>query len=249
MKILVPAKRVPDTDQRIEVREDNLGIETTHLPYVINPFDAIAIEEAIRIRESGVDAEIVAVSVGDAQYEEQLRTALAMGADRAIRIDSSDALDPWNTASVLQALVKQQAPDLVLMGKQAVDSDCNQTGQFLAAMLDWPQATFASRIQYSQTMLIVDRETDAGIETVELPFPAVITTDLRLNEPRYASVPGIIKAKKKEIEVISMAELGIEPVAKIRTVAVRSEKTARKRTIVETSSELVTYLRESLQSK
>ncbi len=248
MKILVPAKRVPDTDQKIEVCEDHSGIETGHLPFVVNPFDAIALEEAIRIREDGVDSEIVAVSVGDSEYEEQLRTALAMGADRAIRVDCIESLDPWNTACVLKALVEQESPDLVLMGKQAVDGDCNQTGQFLAAMLDWPQATFASRIKCVDDKLLVDRETDAGIETVELPFPAVITVDLRLNEPRYASLPGIMKAKKKEIAEISMGDLGVQKAEKMYTVSVRSAKTARKRVMVSSSGELAEKLRESLKS-
>jgi len=265
MKILVPVKRVPDTDQKIEVRADGSGVDTSQLPFIINPFDAIALEEAVRIREGGVDAEILAVGVGDAKYEEQLRSALAMGADRALRIDSDQPLDPWNTACVLRAIVDQESPDLVLMGKQAVDGDCNQTGQFLAAMLGWPQATFASAIKLSGDWsgersdessdessdrgLRVDRETDSGIETVELPCPAVISVDLRLNEPRYASLPSIMKARKKEIVEISMSSLGIENTPRVRTVSVRSDKSARKRIMVDSNGELVTCLREALKTE
>ena len=248
MKILVPAKRVPDTDQKIRVRADGSGIETTQLPFIINPFDAIALEEAIRIREAGIDAEIIAVGVGNAEYEEQLRTALAMGADRAIRVDCDQPLDPWNTACVLRAVVNQVLPDLVLMGKQAVDGDCNQTGQFLAAILDWPQATFASRIECAENSLRVDREIDSGIEVMELPLPAVVTVDLRLNEPRYASLPGIMKAKKKEIAEISMASLEMESIPRLRTLSVRSVQSARKRIRVNSNQELVALLPELLKN-
>jgi len=254
MKILVPAKRVPDTDQKIQLSADGLGIDTSQLPFIINPFDAIALEEAVRMREEGrnsqaAEAEIITVGIGDANYEEQLRTALAMGADRAIRIDCEQPLDPWNTACVLKAVVEKEMPDLVLMGKQAVDGDCNQTGQFLAATLDWPQATFASRIECGENCLQVDRETDTGIETVELSLPAIVTVDLRLNEPRYASLPGIMKAKKKEIAEFSMASLGVDVTPRLRTLSVRLEKTARKRLRIDSTDEFVKCLREAVKSE
>lgn len=248
MKILVPTKRVPDTDQRIQVRADGSGVDVEHLPHIINPFDAIALEEAIRIRESGRDAEIVAVGIGDESYEEPLRTALAMGADRALRVACSDPLDPWNTSRVLKAVANQETPDLILMGKQAVDGDCNQTGQFLAALLDWPQATFASRIECGDQRLQVDRETDSGIETVELPLPAVVTVDLRLNEPRYASLPGIMKARKKEIGELSLESLEVEPTPRVRCLSVRSVQTSRKRIRVQESDELIACIAEAMQA-
>ncbi|MBI4325931.1 MAG: electron transfer flavoprotein subunit beta/FixA family protein [Chloroflexi bacterium] len=210
MKILVPTKRVPDTDQKIRVKPDGSGIETDGLPYGINPFDAIALEEALRLRERLAEpVEVVAVGLGTLEYEKQLRSALAMGADRALLILCPQPLDPWNVARLLQAVVRREHPRLVLMGKQAVDDDANQTGQFLAALLDWPQATFASQVVSLGDGLLVDRETDAGIERVRVKLPAVVTTDLRLNEPRYASIPSIMKARKKPIETIPFQELGV----------------------------------------
>ncbi len=211
MRILVPTKRVPDTDQKIRVRADSCGIEDEHLPFVINPFDAIALEEALRIREQSSDnVEVLAVGIGSTEYERELRTALAMGADRALLVESSEQFDPWNVARVLQVIVRREQPELVLMGKQAVDDDSNQAGQFLAALLDWPQATFASKIEFTGNGIRVCRETDAGIEVVSMSLPAVVTTDLRLNEPRYASLPSILKSKKKPIERVAFDELNIE---------------------------------------
>ena len=217
MKILVPTKRVPDTDQRITLREDGSGIDDAPLPFVINPFDAIALEEAIRLREAGSDAEIVIVGIGSGDYEEQLRSGLAMGADRALHVACEESLDPWNVARILHAVALREQPDLILMGKQAVDDDASQAGPFLAALLDWPQATFVSKVELSENSIRVERETDQGIETMEVNRPAVITTDLRLNEPRYASLPSILKARKKPIETIEVAELQItiEPRIKI----------------------------------
>ncbi len=209
MKILVPTKRVPDTDQKIVAAADGQSAAVEHLPYVINPFDAIALEEAVRIGERLPDVEIAAVGIGSAGYEQQLRTALAMGATRAIRVDCAKSLDPWNAARLLAAVVQRESPDLVIMGKQAVDDDANQTGQFLAALLDWPQATFASRLEISGNEITVDRETDNGSETLRLPLPAVVTADLRLNEPRYASLAGIMKAKKKPLETLAAEDLGV----------------------------------------
>ena len=213
MRILAAIKRVPAPEQHVIIGPTG-RVDDSGLSFVINPFDAIALEEALRIRERGQHAvEVLAVSVGREECDEQLRTALAMGADRALRIGVADPLDPWNVALTLAAVVRRDKPDLVLMGKQAIDDDSNQAGQFLAAILGWPQATFASKIDLeavtAPTTARVDRETDAGIETVTVKLPAVITTDLRLNEPRYASLPSIIKARKKPIELIAIEEFGV----------------------------------------
>jgi electron transfer flavoprotein beta subunit len=247
MKILVPTKRVPDTDQKIHVRPDCLGIVEDDVPIVINPFDAIALEEALRIRERfSTPVQVTAVGIGGEAYESQLRTALAMGADRAMLVGCDQPMDPWNIARLLASLVDRETPDLVLMGKQAVDDDANQTGQFLAALLDWPQATFASRIELvgdGPDSARVERETDTGLETVRVRLPAVITTDLRLNEPRYASLPSIMKARKKPIERISCEDLGV---ALERRVAVsRLERAVSQRACVRVKDvdELVCRLR------
>jgi electron transfer flavoprotein beta subunit len=246
MKILVPTKRVPDTDQKIVATSDGSGVQIEHIPYVINPFDAIALEEAVRIGEKLGDAgdavEVVAVGIGETGYEQQLRTALAMGAARAIHVTSSDPLDPWNVARLLRAIVEREQPQLVLMGKQAVDDDANQTGQFLAALLDWPQATFASRIELNDGALSVDRETDHGIETIRLPLPAVVTVDLRLNEPRYASMAGIMKAKKKPLDVLALAELDVEIQPRVEVIRYRSADTRRRGERVNSVDELLDRL-------
>src|SRR3954451_15123290 len=228
MKILVPTKRVPDTDQKIVASGDLSRVQIEHIPYVINPFDAIALEEAVRISEQiGELVEVVVVGIGAAEYEQQLRTALAMGAARAIHVACDDPLDPWNVARLLRAVVDREQPQLVLMGKQAVDDDANQTGQFLAAVLDWPQATFASRIELKDGALSVDRETDHGIETIGLPLPAVVTADLRLNEPRYASMAGIMKARKKPMDVLTDRELGIAIEPRVEVIRYHSAETRR----------------------
>jgi len=249
MKILVPTKRVPDTDQRIRLRPDGSGIDEENLPFVINPFDAIALEEALRIRERQSEAvEIIAVGIGSDLYEKELRTALAMGADRALLVACEEPLDPWLVARLLAAIVKREHPDLVLMGKQAVDDDANQAGQFLAALLDWPQATFASRIEFEKSAsgkygVRVARETDLGLETVRVHLPAVITTDLRLNEPRYASLPSIMKARKKPIERLDYQQLGatIEPrIELLRLELASSQRTCQR---VKDVDELVHRLR------
>jgi electron transfer flavoprotein beta subunit len=227
MKILVCVKRVPDTDQKIVA--SGAGVAVEHLPFVINPFDAIALEEAVRIAErTSADVEVTAVGVGGPEYEPQLRTALAMGAHRALCVQCEHPLDPWNVARLLQAVVVREHPALVLMGKQAVDDDANQTGQFLAALLDWPQATFASRIEMLTGELRVDRETDHGIETLRLPLPAVVTADLRLNEPRYASMAGIMKARKKPLETLAAAELGAPYEARVEVLSHSSVQTQRR---------------------
>jgi electron transfer flavoprotein beta subunit len=226
MKILVPTKRVPDTDQKIVASDDGSRVNVEHIPFVINPFDAIALEEAVRIGEQRADGvEVVAVGIGGDGYEQQLRTALAMGAVRAIHVHCEATLDPWNVARLLRAVVQKEMPQLVLMGKQAVDDDANQTGQFLAALLDWPQATFASRVELAEDAVTVNRETDHGIETIRLPLPAVITADLRLNEPRYASMAGIMKARKKPLDVIAAAELGVGIEPRVELVGYRSAET------------------------
>ena len=243
-RILVPAKRVPDTDQLIRVREDGLGIEKAQLPFVFNPFDAIALEEALRIGEQQEHVEVLAVGIGGEDYEDELRTAMAMGADRALRIDSPGPLDPWNVARVLAAVVTHESPDLVLMGKQAVDDDSNQAGQFLAALLDWPQATFASKIEIEQNSARVSRETDLGIETVQVTLPAVITADLRLNEPRYASLPGILAARKKPIEQKSLTELDITVEPRVELLGLEAVSSNRSCTIVKDVDQLLGHLRD-----
>jgi electron transfer flavoprotein beta subunit len=234
MKILVPIKRVPAPEQRIQLNSDGIDIDESNLSFVINPFDAIAMEEALRTRERGDrSVEVVAVTIGEAECEDQLRTALAMGADRALLITAPRALDPWCVAHLLVAIINKELPTMVLMGKQAIDDDANQVGQFLAALLGWPQATFASRIEFDDAepaSVRVTRETDAGIETIRVRLPAVVTVDLQLNEPRYASLPSIMKARKKPIERTSSDELAV-PLER-RVEIVRLEMTAGQRTCV-----------------
>lgn len=243
MKILVPTKRVPDTDQKIVAAADGSQVAIDHLPFVINPFDAIALEEAVRISEQLPDpAEVVAIGIGGEDYDQQLRTALAMGATRAIRVACDKPLDPWNVARLLQALIQRESPELVIMGKQAVDDDANQTGQMLAGLLDWPQATFASRVELLQSEIRVNRETDNGIDTVRLPLPAIVTADLRLNEPRYASMAGIMKAKKKPLDVLTDAELGVSVEPKVEVLRYHSAETQRRCERVASVDELVDRL-------
>jgi electron transfer flavoprotein beta subunit len=246
MKILVPTKRVPDTDQKIVAAADGSRVAVDHLPFVINPFDAIALEEAVRISERlSEPIEVVAVGIGEEAYESQLRTALAMGAVRAIHVRCDANLDPWNVARLLKAIVEREQPALVLMGKQAVDDDANQTGQFLAAILDWPQATFASRLDFDGGEVRVERETDHGIETVQIPLPAVVTVDLRLNEPRYASLAGIMKARKKPLDVITDLELGVPLEPRVEVLRYRSTQTQRRCERVGSVDELVSRLAEA----
>lgn len=243
MKILVPTKRVPDTDQKIVAAADGSRVAIEHIPYVINPFDAIAIEEAIRISENRSDpVEVVVVGIGAEGYDQQLRTALAMGASRAIHVQCEQPLDPWNVAQFLRAIVEREQPQLVLMGKQAVDGDASQTGQFLAALLDWPQATFASRLELLADEIRVDRETDHGIETIRMPLPAVVTADLRLNEPRYASLASIMKARKKPLDVICSTELDVTVEPRVEVLRYRSSSVARRCERVMSVVELVERL-------
>lgn len=220
MKILVPAKRVPDPNSNIKVKPDGSGIVTDGLKWVINPFDEIALEEALRIKEKLGGGEVVLVGIGSKAYSEQLRTGLAMGADRAILVATEDAIDSLAVARILHKLVDSEKADLVLMGKQAIDADSNQAGQMLAELLGWPQATFASKVELAadQKSMQVTREVDGGLEVLALPLPAVVTADLRLNEPRYASLPGIMKARKKELKEIPLADLGVDTAPRLKVV-------------------------------
>jgi len=245
MKILVSAKRVPDPDQPIRVAADGRTITDTDLPFIINPFDAIAVEEALRMREQrAADTEVVVIGIGGDAYEPELRTALAMGADRGLLVESDQDLDPWCVALVLQAVVLRESPDLVLMGKQAVDDDSNQVGQFLAAILDWPQATFASQIDTVEDGLQVVRETDSGNQTMRIPLPAVVTADLRLNEPRYASLPGILKSRSKPIDRLSLAELDVAQAPRIEIVSLQEADARGECVMLDSAADLVRRLRE-----
>ena len=211
MKILVGIKRVVDFSVRIQVKKDGTGVELGGVKLSINPFDEIALEEALRVREKGVPAEVVAASIGPADVQQQLRTALAMGADRAILVETAEAVQPLMAARVFLELVKREQADLVILGKQAIDDDCNQTGQMLAALWDRPQATFASAVELKDKTLRVTREVDAGLEVVDVDLPAVVTTDLRLNSPRFVKMPDIMKAKSKPLATLKLAELGVAP--------------------------------------
>lgn len=219
-KILVPVKRVVDYNVKIRVKADGSGVETSNVKMSMNPFDEIALEEAIRLREAGDKGveEIVAVSIGPAKAQETLRTALAMGADRAILIKTDETVEPLGVAKTLKALIAREEPQLVILGKQAIDDDCNQTGQMLAALLGWPQATFASKIELADGGLQVTREVDGGLQTLALALPAVVTADLRLNEPRYASLPNIMKAKKKPLEELSPSDLDVDIAPRLKVL-------------------------------
>ena len=220
MKILVPVKRVVDYNVKIRVKADQSGVELANVKMAMNPFDEIAVEEAVRLKEAGKATDIVAVSAGPAQCQETLRTAMAIGADRGILVESDADLQPLAVAKLLKALVDKEQPQLVILGKQAIDDDSNQTGQMLAALLGWPQATFASKVEVGGDGVQVTREIDGGLETLALPLPAVITTDLRLNEPRYATLPNIMKAKKKPLETVKPAELGVDVAPRLTTLKV-----------------------------
>ena len=215
MKILVPVKRVVDYNVKIRVKPDGSGVELANVKMAMNPFDEIAVEEAIRMKEKGKASEIVAVSIGPQQAQETLRTALAMGADRAILIKTDVACEPLVVAKLLKAVVEKESPQLVILGKQAIDDDSNQTGQMLGALLGWPQGTFAYRIEPHEGNLDVTREVDGGLQTLSLTLPAIVTTDLRLNEPRYASLPNIMKAKKKPLEELAPDTLGVDVTPKL----------------------------------
>ncbi|MBI3504858.1 MAG: electron transfer flavoprotein subunit beta/FixA family protein [Proteobacteria bacterium] len=220
MKVLVAVKRVVDYNVKIRVKADKSGVELANVKMSMNPFDEIGIEEAVRLKEKGIATEVIAVSLGIAQCQETLRTALAMGADRGILVQTDTELQPLAVAKCLKALVEKEQPGLVILGKQAIDDDCNQTGQMLAALLGWPQATFASKISPAGDTMEVIREVDGGLETISTKLPAVVTTDLRLNEPRYASLPNIMKAKKKPIEIVAPDALGVDVTPRLATLKV-----------------------------
>ncbi|HRH85564.1 MAG TPA: electron transfer flavoprotein subunit beta/FixA family protein [Rubrivivax sp.] len=220
MKILVAVKRVLDYNVKPRVKVDGSGVDLAGAKMSMNPFDEIAVEEAVRLKEKGAATEVIAVSCGVTQCQETLRTAMAIGADRAILVESSEELQPLAVAKLLKALVDKEQPGLVILGKQAIDDDCNQTGQMLAALLDRPQGTFASKVEVADGSASVTREIDGGLETVKLKLPAIVTTDLRLNEPRYVTLPNIMKAKKKPLEVVKPSDLGVDVASKIKTLKV-----------------------------
>jgi electron transfer flavoprotein beta subunit len=220
MKILVAVKRVVDYNVKIRVKADQSGVDTANVKMSMNPFDEIAVEEAIRLKEAGIASEIVVFSAGSQQCQETLRTALAIGADRAILVETDVDLQPLAVAKLLQAVCAKEQPQLIILGKQAIDDDSNQTGQMLAALMDIPQATFASKVAFVDGILNVTREVDGGLETISMALPAVITTDLRLNEPRYVTLPNIMKAKKKELEIIKPDALGVDVTPHLKTIKV-----------------------------
>ncbi len=220
MKVLVPVKRVVDYNVKVRVKSDHTGVDIANVKMSMNPFDEIALEEAMRMKEAGKVAEVIAVSCGVTQCQEVLRTALAMGADRAILVETEAELEPLAVAKLLKALADKEQPQLIILGKQAIDGDCNQTGQMLAALLDWPQATFASRVQLDGGGVTVVREVDGGLETLALTMPAIVTTDLRLNEPRYVTLPNIMKAKKKPLDTVDPSALGVDVSARLKTLKV-----------------------------
>jgi electron transfer flavoprotein beta subunit len=220
MKVLVPVKRVVDYNVKVRVKSDGSGVDVANVKMSMNPFDEIGIEEAVRLREKGVVTEVIAVSCGVTQCQETLRTAMAIGADRAILVETAEELQPLTVAKLLKALVAREQPGLVILGKQAIDDDCNQTGQMLAALADLPQATFASKVEIVDGHVQVTREIDGGAETLRLTLPAIVTTDLRLNEPRYVTLPNIMKAKKKTLEVLKPSDLGVEIRQHLKTLKV-----------------------------
>lgn len=243
MKILVPVKRVIDYNVRPRVKADGSGVDLANVKMSMNPFDEIAVEEAIRLKEAGAAAEIVAVSIGPAKAQETLRTALAMGADRAILVETDEQVEPLAVAKILKALFDAEQPGLVLMGKQAIDDDCNQTGQMLAALTGRPQGTFASKVEVEGEHVSVTREVDGGLETVQLALPAIVTTDLRLNEPRYASLPNIMKAKKKVLDTKTPADLGVDIAPRLRVLKVEEPAVRQAGVKVASVDELVAKLK------
>ncbi len=242
MKILVAVKRVVDPYVKIRIRPDNSGVDTTNVKMSMNPFDEIALEEAIRLREKGLAQEVVLITVGETASQETLRHGLALGADRAILIQSSSTLCSLNIAKILQTIVLKELPDLVLMGKQSIDGDNNQTPQMLAGLLNWPQATFASNLQFDSKTAVVSREVDSGLDTISLELPAVISVDLRLNEPRYASLPNIMKAKQKPLVTIPLDDLGIALKTHQEIISVRHPETRRQGEILQSVTDLVDKL-------
>jgi electron transfer flavoprotein beta subunit len=242
MKVLVPVKRVIDYNVKIRVKADQTGVETANVKMSMNPFDEIAVEEAVRLQEAGTATEVIAVSIGPQQCQETIRTALAMGADRGILIQTDDEVQPLAVAKLLKAVIDKECPDLVILGKQAIDDDSNQTGQMLAALLGWSQATFASNIELNGDTANITREVDGGLETVQVSMPCIVTTDLRLNEPRYASLPNIMKAKKKPINQMAPADLSVDIAPRLTTLKVVEPTKREAGVMVEDVAQLVNKL-------
>ncbi len=243
MKVLVAVKRVVDYNVKIRVKADQTGVDLLNVKMSMNPFDEIAIEEALRMKEAGLVDEVVAISVGVQQCQETIRTALAMGADRGILVKTDEDLEPLHIAKIMKAVVDEEQPGLVILGKQAIDDDCNQTGQMLAALLGWAQGTFASEIKLGDGSASVTREVDGGLQTLDLKLPMIVTTDLRLNEPRYASLPNIMKAKKKPIDEKTPEDLGVDTAPRLTILKVQDPPTRQAGVIVEDAAELVSKLR------
>ena len=244
MKILVPVKRVVDYNVKIKVKSDNSGVDLENTKMSMNPFDEIAVEEAVRLKEKKICDEITAISIGSTKSEETLRTALAVGADKGILVETEEEVQPLEVAKILQEIIKKNNPDLVLMGKQAIDDDSNQTGQMLAALLDWPQGTFTSKLEINGKKINVTREIDGGLETLSMELPAIVTTDLRLNEPRYASLPNIMKAKQKPIEKMTPGDLNIEIKQRLKTLEVTEPPKKETGIKVDSVQELISKLHE-----
>tara|TARA_Y100001960_G_C14582285_1_gene781394 strand:- start:294 stop:1043 length:750 start_codon:yes stop_codon:yes gene_type:complete len=244
MKILVPVKRVVDYNVKIKVKNDNSGVDLENTKMSMNPFDEIAVEEAVRLKEKKICDEITAISIGSTKSEETLRTALAVGADKGILVETEEEVQPLEVAKILQEIIKKNNPDLVLMGKQAIDDDSNQTGQMLAALLDWPQGTFTSKLEINGKKINVTREIDGGLETLGMELPAIVTTDLRLNEPRYASLPNIMKAKQKPIEKMTPGDLNIEIKQRLKTLEVTEPPKKETGIKVDSVQELISKLHE-----
>ena len=244
MKVLVAVKRVVDYNVNVRVKADESGVDIAHVKMSMNPFDEIAVEEAVRLKEAGIATEVIAVSAGVAACQDTLRTALALGADRAILVNTDVELQPLAVAKLMKSLCEKEAPSIVLFGKQAIDDDANQTGQMLAALMDWPQATFASKVVVAGETVTVAREVDGGLETVQMSLPVVITADLRLNEPRYATLPNIMKAKKKPLETITPEALGVEVTPRLKTLKVVEPAKRKAGVMVSNVNELVAKLKE-----
>ena len=243
MKVLVAVKRVLDYNVKARVKADKSGIELANVKMSMNPFDEIAVEEALRIKEAGNAEEVIAVSLGVSQSQETIRTALAMGADRGILVETDEELQPLAVAKLLQHVIEKEQPQIVIVGKQAIDDDCNQTGQMLAALTGWSQATFASKVEFNDGGLKVTREVDSGLESIQVALPAVLTTDLRLNEPRYAKLPNIMKAKKKPLDIIPLADTGVSIATGLKTVEVNEPEQRQAGVIVSSVAELVDKLK------
>jgi electron transfer flavoprotein beta subunit len=243
MKVLVPVKRVVDYNVKVRVKSDGSGVDIANVKMSMNPFDEIAIEEATRLKEAGKATEVIAVSCGVAQCQETLRTAMAIGADRAILVETDAELQPLAVAKLLKAVADKEQPQLIILGKQAIDDDCNQTGQMLAALLGWPQATFASKVVVENGKATVTREVDGGLEILSLTLPAIVTTDLRLNEPRYVTLPNIMKAKKKPLDTLKPAELGVDVAPRLKTVKVVEPAKRSAGIVVPDAATLVAKLR------